>query len=364
MFCKNCGKDVVDGSEKCEFCGQDFSKPVEKSTPVGNLLKKSKQNKLLFGGVLCGIILVVAGLIIFLNLPNTPTIEQLKSDFVDEVLRDEGFEITTFDIISDSDEKNEQYNATVNIVYDNTKTEHRRKYEFVYKKYDEWVLLEIEPYEEENWNKLPVSSPTISEYKELCKNSLSDIGYAVFEPIEEKTIVDLDNAETTVYFNVESQNTLGKISGNIIFLLKYNFEEEKWKIDNVSPSEDYSIQTNFLNIWSGSAQPLVKKDFWGNQYATESFVFEIIKHEGTQAEGILTFNNEKHKLTGTIEPSSKFGISSSINLDDNGDFGISGHIKNNGEMSVRIDTKNKADKISWEGDGARRYLYDVILKLQ
>ena len=100
MFCKNCGKENSDGSQVCKFCGQNLTSSVTENSvkPVVNT-KKSKKPKILIISVIVILALLVGGGLFFMFRTTTPNIEQLKSDFISEVLKDEKYSISKFDVI-------------------------------------------------------------------------------------------------------------------------------------------------------------------------------------------------------------------------------------------------------------------------
>lgn len=71
----------------------------------------------------------------------TPNIEQLKSDFISEVLKDEKYSISKFDVINETDGKNDNYNAIIDVTYDYDNVEYHRQYEFFYKNTRNGFLL-------------------------------------------------------------------------------------------------------------------------------------------------------------------------------------------------------------------------------
>lgn len=108
MFCKNCGKENSDGSQVCKFCGQNLTSSVTENSvkPVVNT-KKSKKPKILIISVIVILALLVGGGLFFMFRTTTPNIEQLKSDFISEVLKDEKYSISKFDVINETDGKND-----------------------------------------------------------------------------------------------------------------------------------------------------------------------------------------------------------------------------------------------------------------
>ena len=101
MFCKNCGKENSDGSQVCKFCGQNLTSSVTENSvkPTVNT-KKSKKPKIFIISVIVILALLVGGGLFFMFRTTTPNIEQLKSDFISEVLKDEKYSISKFDVIN------------------------------------------------------------------------------------------------------------------------------------------------------------------------------------------------------------------------------------------------------------------------
>ena len=169
MFCKNCGKENSDGSQVCKFCGQNLTSSVTENSvkPVVNT-KKSKKPKILIISVIVILALLVGGVLFFMFRTTTPNIEQLKSDFISEVLKDEKYSISKFDVINETDGKNDNYNAIIDVTYDYDNVEYHRQYELFYKKYKEWVFADSSDYNEDTWEVKPTPAPSASDYTEYC----------------------------------------------------------------------------------------------------------------------------------------------------------------------------------------------------
>ena len=62
MFCKNCGKEIKDGTKFCEFCGagQENVQPIEQSSTAAVTKKKSKKKIFIIIGVILAIIIIWA----------------------------------------------------------------------------------------------------------------------------------------------------------------------------------------------------------------------------------------------------------------------------------------------------------------
>lgn len=62
MFCKNCGKEIKDGTKFCEFCGaeQENVQPIEQGSTVVGTKKKSKKKIFIIIGVILAIIIIWA----------------------------------------------------------------------------------------------------------------------------------------------------------------------------------------------------------------------------------------------------------------------------------------------------------------
>lgn len=365
MFCKNCGKENEDGSLSCKFCGQDFTKTVSNTISVettGNMVlpNKLKKNKIFLVSIIAICVLLLGCILFFVLRTSTPNIEQLKKDFVEEILDNKDYSISEFKILSETDGKNDQYKAVAEVVYDNTKIEYHRQYEFSYYKYKEWTLVDIDRHEKNYWKIIPISAPVVSDYEEECKEHISGkCEYDKFTPVESKTASDLDSGKATFVFSVEKDTTIQNITGEIEFNYTFNDENGKWELSDYSYADSYSEQYNLINTWSGDGYPYLLTESEDNKV---NFVFEITKYENDTVEGVLKYDNKSYALMGKVSGT----LSDHINLDlsntkDKKHIKLS--IQFDGNAKADIDTNYDSDQILYFGYDKSQYR-DVEMSLK
>lgn len=341
MFCKNCGKENNDGSLCCKYCGQDFSEKVSNNVSTNSVQdvdtnSKSKNKPILFVG-LGAVVIVVLGLILFFALrTTTPNVSQLENDFVAEMLNNEEYTITEFNIISETDGKNDNYKAVVEMVYNDSNIEYHRHYEFVYDKYKEWTLNHIVAYEAENWQVLPKVAPTASDYIDNCEKELSyATKFDTFTAVDEKTIVDLTTGEATLFYSVTKDTTIQDISGEIEFNFTFNEKSEKWEMVDYSYADSYIVEYDLVKTWSGDGYPYLMT---ANENNKVNFVFEVTKCENDTVEGVLKYGGKSYNLAGTLSDTLEESVV--LNLTNEGDKkSISLSVQFDGSATADIDTQ-------------------------
>lgn len=173
----------------------------------------------------------------------TPNIEQLKSDFISEVLKDEKYSISKFDVINETDGKMTiimlllmshmimiMSNITDNMSFSI--------------KIQGMGFADSSDYNEDTWEVKPTTAPSASDYTENCKSQLlKTIKYDKFEPVDSKTTVDLEAKTATFVYSVESKTDIRKISGEINFYYEFNDEKGEWVYKKFSYADSYNKNT-------------------------------------------------------------------------------------------------------------------------
>lgn len=361
MFCKNCGKEIKEGSAKCEFCGQILSESiVDKSSleKVKIKLKCSKKVTLIIS-VVC--LLLVGMLIVFKMIPNTPKLEQLKTDFSNDIFDREEYVISEFDVVSETDGKERQYKAIIDVVYDDGTVEYQEQYELIYNKYSDWIFESCNSYKKEKWESHPIISPEITD----CEKELKEYGFDAIKQLEEKSKIDLKNGEAKIYFRTETNKPIGKTSGDIEISMAFDFDEKKWIITNQNVAENFVVKTDFLKKWGGSSKPIVEKSPLGAPYDTETFSIKITELDEINAKAILLIGDKEYKLSGTIEKNDTFGFSHSVYLRcDNNAISVEGELYLDGNFDAKIYTHPKGLDERMYGDIARAYIYKLTMNLK
>lgn len=298
-------------------------------------------NKKLFIAIGLIVVILVSICFGFALKSNAPKIEQIKNDFIGEKL-DAEFSVTDFEIEAETDGEGDYYKAIVKVTYDNELVEFSERYHFIYNKYDEWILEDIEDYEEDSWTKKPLVAPTIEEFKEICISELSDYGefieYDTFEALNNKTEVDLDGGKTKFVFEVKNESILQNVSGEIEFEVLFNNEIEKWRVESFNYADSYIIEHNLKHIWTGKASH-------NGYYGTEKeFTLTITEYNDKEGTGILTYDGNSYSVSGKITMPDEAGDKIRIdlcNVDEK--MRVEGSITIEGEMDVTVYTTYNPD---------------------
>ena len=281
-------------------------------------------------------ILVMAGC----GRNSVPDESQLKADLIEEKLSDEDLSISTFSV--ESEQKNDnQYKAIAKVVYDNKEIEYERKYHFMYDKYDEWILNDIEEYEKESWTKKPLTAPTSDVFQNKCISELRDTHRysedTKFEYLDEKTETNLDEGKTTLVFMIEEETILQKESGEIEFYMQFDYEKGIWNIENYDYTSNYVVEHNLLHLWKGKGPHCGTQ---GSKIVEKEFALNITEYNDEMATGILAYEGKEYVVSGEISPTLGAGDTQYV-LDMcnvNEKMRIDGSIDIEGEMYVTIDT--------------------------
>lgn len=290
----------------------------------------------------------------------TPEVDQLKNDFISKELDNEEYSLTCIEIETELKGENDFYKAIVSVVYNDGNVEYSERYHFTYNKYDEWILDEIEDYENETWSKKPLTPPTVEEFKNKCISKLDDCnqftGYDQFEAVTDKTEVNLEEGQAEFVFDVEYKSVVQKVSGEIEFSIKFDYDREKWYVDSYSYADSYSFEHNIPKSWSGKGSHLGEH---GAEIIEKDFSFELTSYEigqgavwqdeyqmsgkvDGQGTGVLTYEGIQYLVEGNFFAAEEVGDSYYIdmcNVDKK--IRIDGYFYADGKMDVTVDTAYK-----------------------
>lgn len=280
--------------------------------------------------------------VVFLNScgkNSVPGEEQLKSDFMNEILNDEEMKISEFSIENEQKEEN-QYKAIINVVYDNQKVQHEEQYHFIYEKYDEWILNAIDDYEADNWSKKPLSKPSIDEFEDVCLNEVNQPyeEYDKFEIVDEKTKIDLENGSAIYVFAVESETVLRKVTGEISFNIKFDYEKGTWGLEEYSYEDSYVVEHNLIRSWSGKGSHSGEH---GYEIEEKDFSLSVTEYNDDVASAILTYDGKQYYVSGVLNALGRGSGSTYYTFDmcNEGDkIRVDGSISYDGEMNAVVDT--------------------------
>lgn len=357
MFCRNCGKENAEGSQVCISCGQDLTSNIVE-TPVKST-SNNKKTKIIIISVVLILALLVGGALFFMFRKTTPDKEQLKKDFVSEVLKDDKYSISEFDITNETDGDNNQYKALANITYSDDNVEYYRQYEFYYDKYDKWVLVNANQYNKDSWKTRPISAPSASDYTQIAQSTVSNIQYDKFTPNDSKTTVDLDTGKATFVFSVEKSTKIQNITGEINFDFVFSEKSGKWVLSDYAYADSYSVKYNLIYTWSGDGNPYLLTPSEDNKV---NFVFEITKQDGNNVEGTLKYNGKSFNLTGIFnEPASDFTSIEFVNEKEKKKVTLTSQF--DGSAKADIDTQYIPDQLFYYGYTKTQYR-DVEMSIQ
>lgn len=308
----------------------------------------------------------------------TPKIEQLKNDFISEELDNEEYTLNSLKIENESVGEDGFYKAIASVIYNNGDVEFSERYHFTYNKYDDWILDEIEDYEDETWSKKPLSSPTAEEFKSSCISKLDDYAqfaeYDKFESVTNKTKVNLDEGQVEFVFAVEHKSIVQEVSGEIEFSVKFDYEYGKWYVDSYSYADSYSLEHNIPKVWNGKGSHL--GEHWP-EVVEKDFSFELSSYEIGQGEvwrdggqmsgkvdgkgsGVLTYDGIQYLVEGSFFAAEKVGDSYYIdmcNVEEK--IRVDGYFYANGKMDVTVDTAYKPDAMLYRP--IDRYGVDMVV---
>lgn len=308
----------------------------------------NRNNKKVIKIVLSIVLLIILTVtIIFLLKPKTPAIEQLKNDFISEKLDLKDFQITNFEIESETDGKDDFYKAIVKVTYNNDKVEYKRQYHFLYNKYDKWILEDIENYEKDDWTIAPISAPDIDDFKNECSYMLYEserIEYDKFIPLNNKTTYSLDDGKATFIFEVEKKSTVVNVSGEVEFNLSFNYEYGSWELDGFRCADSFNVAYEIKHIWKGKGTQSGVQEL---APITKDLSLEITDYQNDTVSGTFVidgnqcvFSGEADELYGNGDMILMFNFT---NLDQK----IKGDVRVylNGEMSVNVRTNYEPDAL-------------------
>ena len=301
----------------------------------------NSNNKKVIKTVLAIVILIILAVtIMFLLKPKTPAIEQLKNDFIVEKLDSKDFQITNFEVESETDGKDDFYKAIVNVTYNNDKIEYKRQYHFLYNKYDEWILEDIENYEKDDWTVVPISAPNIKDFENECQYMLYEselIEYDKFNSQNAKTTYSLDEGTATFIFEVEKKTSVVNVSGEVEFDIVFDYEYGCWELDGFRYADSFNVAYEMQHIWKGKG---TQNSTQGLTSITKDLSLEITDYHNGILSGTLVidgnqcvFSGEANELYGNGDRILMFDF---VNTDKK--IKVEGQVDLNGEMFVKVRT--------------------------
>lgn len=322
MFCKNCGTQNNDESKFCICCGQELTNYDDTNDCVAMESVKTKKKIIIPIAIILSLVVIIGLVLISVFRSSTPNIDRLKSDFSYEIIGEKKYSINTFDVVSETENGDNQYKTIVKVVYGNKEKEFHRQYEFNYVKYKKWTLSDLKGYKKIDWYIVPKKAPSVSDYTNECKETITLLRQVdKFAPEDDKTTADLSAGKATFVFSVEKNTKVRKISGEININYVFNKHTGIWELEDYSNADSYKEEFNLLNTWSGTGYPyLISGD--SKKENSHKFNLTITKFDEKSAEGVLSYDNEKYNLSGTLEKESTYLDLSLYNEEDRKYVGI------------------------------------------
>lgn len=346
MFCKNCGTQNNDESKFCIFCGQELTNYDGTNDCVAMESVKTKKKIIIPIAIILSLVVIIGLVLISVFRSSTPNIDRLKSDFSYEIIGEKKYSINTFDVVSETENGDNQYKAIVKVVYGDKEKEYHRQYEFNYVKYKKWSLKDLNNYKKIDWYIVPKIAPSASDYTYQCKEAITLASQAdKFTPENDKTTVDLSAGKATFVFSVEKNTKIKKISGEINFDYEFNKYTGDWELAHYSNADSYKEEFNLLNTWSGKGCPGSLDPSYYDDKNTHVFNLKITKFDEKSSEGELSFDDEKYKLKGTLEDDNSIS-QVYINLyDEENDIYVGITINYDGSATANIDTNYDPEQV-------------------
>ena len=213
MNCPNCNKVNSENAIFCEHCGTRLAEVSEEQQAT---TVKTISKKFLVSGALVGIVLCVILFLLF--LPKYPKEEQLKADFIKEIVdEEENFSVSKLTIDSEM-EMGEKYVMVASIIYDDGKIEYQEKYCFTYVKNDEWVIEDIVEQDEDTWKSKAIAQPSAKDWKMRSLNYFYN-DYDIQEDDIKRQWFKEDDIEITVK---DENANLEKQKANVTYVFHRN----------------------------------------------------------------------------------------------------------------------------------------------
>ena len=300
-----------------------------------------KKNKRIVISVLV-VVFIVVGILIYLLTPKNPSEEQLKKDFLENIVKYENVDISEIEIVGDVDLE-EQYVAEVRIIYSDEQREFDERYCMRYIKGDEWVFYNYDKTAEDDWKQKAIVEPTKEELRRILDKEdegedeylLLEEGYAPHKISDEFVSTDLEKQTATYSFVRTAESPVMQYSEKCIYEYKYN---KGWElIDSVTEVLQEKVY-NYIHTWSGTA---TKQRAFSFEEKEETIQFRIKSVNDGIVEAELTQKNVTHQMKGTVE----IGVFSYLDLFDVNDekYYLEATIYENGELDGELNTEYSSD---------------------
>lgn len=334
-----------------------------------NIKNQSKPNRLnkktlRIAGVATLLAIIIILIVTISSIHKTPSKEQMQNDLIQQELDDENLTISDFAIYSENKNDN-KYTAITSVTYEKDCVEYSEKYLLTYSKYDEWKFYDVEDYDKELWTKKPTAIPNIEEYTKLCQEELKKDShcykYDNFVFNEDNSNTDLEAGKVTYAFDVKRDTVIENRSGEIDFSIEFDFDRGKWNIKDISYSDSYKIEYNFLHSWSGTLKCLVDSAWADTDDKKVKFSITELKKENTGGaiKGQLIFDNKTYDMSGTISLPEAYDSHTKYDYDvyqitmtgtNEKVCLLEGKLKTDGSLYISINR-------DYTGDGSSAYLY-------
>ena len=291
------------------------------------------------------VLVLIAVCVVLTTRTTTPKIETLKQDLISEELDVDESAITDIKIETQTDGKEDIYKAIVEITYNDEEVEYVERYNLTYSKYNDWIFESVEDYEKDSWTKKPIKAPVITDFEKKCISKLYDDGefteYDKFEPVSDKTEVNLEDGKATFVFAVQDSSVLQSVTGEIKFDVHFNYEQGSWQLADYSYMDSYHTEHNLLQYWLGKGSHMGAH---AGEVVEKNFALKVNNFSDGNATGVLTYEGKQYSVSGTITIPEEVGKHYQIDLFNISEkMRIEGFFTIDGEMYVTVDTAYKPD---------------------
>ncbi len=310
MNCPNCNFENKTESKFCESCGIKLI--LERDVDVNPIQPRApmtKKKKLL---LVCAAVIVI-GVFILVSLISKlpPSKDEVKQALITAFFVDRDEKITDFALDSRSTDHGLDY-AYVTVTCSNSKVEHTEKYIVTHQYADDWILIDVQPHEEESWCVVPLTAPTAEECLEDIKadyygyyNYDTEYGYYdSFLVSKEQKENDVASGIITYIYDVQKESCLRRISGSIEVVFIFNEEDEKWEYDSCENLDNYKEEFVSNTTWKGIIENKNNNDtnlvLKLTEFTKEKLTVEVIYNGGT-----YTFS-QKNEVSGYDHSESEY----------------------------------------------------------
>lgn len=312
-----------------------------------NTTKKSNKKVIIIAGIAIAFAIIIILIASISSIHRTPNEQQLQADLIQQKLKYDDLSISDFTVYSEEEIDN-KYTAIVSVTYEKAFVEYDEKYTLTYSKYDDWVFYDVEAYDKNLWTKKPTALPNVDEYTksylEELKNTNDGNEYDSFLFNESKSSSDLEAGKVTYVFDVKKETAIKSMSGEKDFSIEFDFDKGEWNLQEVSNSDSYEIEYNFLRSWIGTLECEIQHSWYDTDDRKSKLSiteFESVEKDiyGT-IKGQFVFGNKTYDMSGSISLSDAYSVSDSYMITMTSSTEkvcrLEGTLHSDGSLSIKI----------------------------